>query len=101
MLRNYLITAIRHLIKEKAFSIINIMGLSLGMAFTIIILLWVQDELSYDKFHTNHDRIYHTYLRIIDARTTFNFQPTTSPEIGDAMLEEIPPLFSKHFISAS
>jgi putative ABC transport system permease protein len=90
MFRNYLITALRYLIKEKAFSFINIFGLSLGMAFAIIIFLWVQDELSYDKFNLNHDRIYHTYLRVFDVRTSFNFQPTTSPEIGKAMLDEIP-----------
>ncbi len=90
MFRNYLVIAIRHLLKDKAFSIINILGLSLGMAFTIIILLWIQDELSYDKFHKNHDRIYHAYLRVLDVRSSFNFQPTTSPEIGRAMLDEIP-----------
>lgn len=90
MFRNYLVIAIRYLLKNKAFSIINILGLSLGMAFTIIIFLWIQDELSYDKFHTKHDRIYHAYLRVLDARTSFNFQPTTSHEMAKAMLDDIP-----------
>ncbi len=90
MFRNYLVIAIRYLLKDKAFSMINILGLSLGMAFAIIIFLWIQDELSYDKFHSKHDRIYHAYLRVLDARTSFNFQPTTSNEIGKAMLDDIP-----------
>jgi len=90
MYRNYLVIAIRYLLMNKAFSIINILGLSLGMAFTIIIFLWIQDELSYDKFHTKHDRIYHAYLRVLDARTSFNFQPTTSHEMAKVMLDDIP-----------
>ncbi len=85
-----MIIAIRYLLKNKVFSIINILGLSLGMAFTIIVFLWIQDELSYDKFHVKHDRIYHAYLRVLDARTSFNFQPSTSNEIGKAMLNDIP-----------
>ena len=90
MFRNYLIIAIRYLLKNKVFSIINILGLSLGMAFTIIVFLWIQDELNYDTFHAKHDRVYHAYLRVLDARTSFNFQPSTSHEIGKAMLDDIP-----------
>ncbi len=90
MLRNYLLVAIRHILKDKAFSAINILGLSLGMAFTIVILLWIQDELSYDKFHAHHNRIYHVYLRVLDVHTSFNFQPTTSHEMAAAMLRDIP-----------
>ncbi len=90
MFWNTLVIAFRHILKNKAFSIVNILGLSMGMAFAIIILLWVQDELSYDKFHTRYDRIYHAYLRVLDARSAINYQSTTSPEIGRAMLDEIP-----------
>ena len=46
-------TAIRHLYKRKAFSLINILGLAIGMSCCIFILLWVSDELSYDRFHPN------------------------------------------------
>ena len=58
MLSNYLKIALRNLLKYKVYSLINILGLALGIACTILILLWVQDELSYDEFHTNADRIY-------------------------------------------
>ncbi len=58
MLRNYFKIAYRNLVKNKLFSLINIMGLAIGLTCSIIILLWVQDELSYDKFHKNHNRIF-------------------------------------------
>jgi putative ABC transport system permease protein len=58
MFKNYLTVAVRNLLRHKVYSIINIAGLSVGMACTILILLWVQYELSYDRFHENADRIY-------------------------------------------
>ena len=58
MLRNYLKIAWRNLLRNKAFSIINILGLTLGMACSLLIYLWVDDERSYDGFHANGDRIY-------------------------------------------
>jgi putative ABC transport system permease protein len=58
MIKNYLKIAGRNIIKNKLFSIINIMGLAIGLACSMLILLWVQDELSFDKFHTNHATIY-------------------------------------------
>ncbi len=58
MLFNYLKIAFRNLSRHKAFSFINIAGLAIGMACSIFILLWVRDELSYDQFHKNADRIY-------------------------------------------
>ena len=57
MLKNYFKIAWRNLLKNKAFSFINIMGLSIGIAVCFIIMLFVQDELSYDRFNTNADRI--------------------------------------------
>lgn len=58
MLKTYFKIAYRNLIKHKAYSIINISGLAIGMAASILILLWVQNELSYDKFHKNAGQIY-------------------------------------------
>lgn len=58
MMRNYIKIAFRNLLRHKAFSFINIFGLSIGMACSILILLWVHDELSYDKFHEGSDYIY-------------------------------------------
>ena len=51
MIRNYFRTAWRNLVKNKFYSFINISGLTVGLAVGILILLWVQDELSFDRFH--------------------------------------------------
>ena len=58
MLLNYLKIAFRNIIRHKAFSAINIAGLAIGMTCSIFILLWVQQELSYDRFHQNAKEIY-------------------------------------------
>jgi putative ABC transport system permease protein len=58
MLKNYLKIALRNLLRQKALSFINLAGLATGMACSILILLWVQEELSYDRFHAHADSIY-------------------------------------------
>ncbi|GGB24366.1 ABC transporter permease [Puia dinghuensis] len=57
MFKNYLTIAIRNLRKNKAHSFINIAGLSVGMAVALLIGLWIYDEISYDKYHANYNRI--------------------------------------------
>jgi predicted permease len=66
MLFNYIKVAVRRLFKEKGFSFINIFGLALGMACSLLILLWVQDERSVDKFHANESRLYWVYEKAYD-----------------------------------
>jgi putative ABC transport system permease protein len=58
MLRNYIKTAWRNLLKNKFYSVINIAGLTMGLAIGILILLWVQDELSFNSFHKKAANIY-------------------------------------------
>ena len=58
MFKNYLKIALRNLIKHKRYSLINILGLGIGLACFILIMLWVQYELSFDRFHKNCDDIY-------------------------------------------
>ena len=57
MLRNYLKIALRNLARNKGYSFINIGGLAVGMAVAMLIGLWVYDELTYDRYHENHDKI--------------------------------------------
>jgi putative ABC transport system permease protein len=64
MLKNYLKTALRHLVKSKLFSAINIAGLAVGLAACILIALYVQDETSYDEHWANADRIYRVNTRL-------------------------------------
>ncbi|MCJ7681452.1 MAG: ABC transporter permease, partial [Candidatus Aminicenantes bacterium] len=58
MLKNYFRTALRNISKNKLYSFLNIAGLAIGIACCMLILLYVQDELSFDRFHENADRIY-------------------------------------------
>ena len=62
MIRNYLTIAIRNLLRQPVYSLINIVGLAIGMAACMLIVLYIQDELSYDRHHPNAERIY----RIVD-----------------------------------
>ena len=58
MLRNYFTIAIRHLNRQKGYSLINVMSLALGISCCLLILLFIRDELSYDRFHDKADRIF-------------------------------------------
>jgi putative ABC transport system permease protein len=58
MLKNYLKTALRNFEKHKVYTVINVLGLTVGLAFFILIGLYVRGELGYDRFHENRDRIY-------------------------------------------
>src|SRR4051794_8463104 len=63
MLKNYFKIAFRNLLRNKGFSVINIVGLGIGMASALLILLWIQNEISYDQFHVKKDRIYEAWNR--------------------------------------
>ena len=65
MIRNFFKVAYRNLLRRKGFSFINITGLAIGMAAATLILLWIQDEVSYDQFHQNKDRIYETWNKVL------------------------------------
>ena len=58
MIKSYFFTAFRNILKYRSFSIINIIGLSISMAVCMLIILVVQDQLSYDNFHKHRNRIY-------------------------------------------
>ena len=63
MIKNYFKVALRNLKRNKAFAAINILGLSIGMASAMLILLWVKDELNFDNFYAKKDRLYTMYNR--------------------------------------
>lgn len=87
MLTNYIKVAVRNLLRQKAFSLINILGLALGIACTALIGMWVTDELSYDRFHADADRIY----RITATLPEMNVHAAvTSAPIAPAIKSEIP-----------
>ncbi len=72
MFTNYLKIAWRHLWRNKGFAVTNLLGLIIGISCTIFILLWVQDELTYDRFQKNYDNIYQ-----VIANRNFNNQVFT------------------------
>jgi putative ABC transport system permease protein len=74
MFKNYLKVAFRNIIRHKAFSTINILGLAVGMASSILILLWVQSELSYDRFNVHAEETYR-----ITAVANDQFKAAVSP----------------------
>ena len=63
MFKNYFITALRNLWRNKVFSVINIVGLAFGITCSLLILLWVQDEYGVDSLHKNRDQLYVVYER--------------------------------------
>ena len=70
MIKNYFKTAWRNLVKDKQFSFLNLVGLSTGLACSLLIYLWVTDELSIDKFNKKDSRLY----QVLKKRTDGNVQ---------------------------
>lgn len=90
MLSNHLALAVRHLKKRKFFSFINIFGLSVGVAVCLVILRYVDFELSYDRHHTNGPHIYRTILtRYLDGKFR-DIIPLTGYGTGPALKADIP-----------
>lgn len=89
MLGNYYKILIRNLAKNKAFSIINILGLTIGMASALLIFIWIQQEYSVEKFHEKADRLYAVYNREDDG--TRRWVNNSTPQIlGKTLLEKYP-----------
>ena len=89
MIRNYLKIAWRNLGKNRVFSFINIFGLALGLASFLLISLYVTDELSYDRFHENADRIYRVDSDIRMGGTDLSLSVTSDP-MGETLKREYP-----------
>ena len=89
MLKNYLRVALRNLRNHKAYSFINIIGLAVGIACCIAILLYVRDELSYDRFNRNADRIYRP--AVLGAINGHEINGAMSPAVmGPTIAHDIP-----------
>ena len=89
MLGNYLKFAIRLSLKHKVYSIINILGLAIGIAACMFILLYVQDELSYDKYNNNYERIYRVNTQGVLSGEKFNAPYTPTP-LAKSFLNDFP-----------
>jgi putative ABC transport system permease protein len=89
MIRNYVIIAGRHLLRNKAFSAINILGLSIGIATCLLILLTIFGELSNDRFHENADRIVRVVFRGSVQGGDIN-EAHVMPPVAEALAAEFP-----------
>lgn len=90
MLRNYLITAYRSLLRQKAFSIINIVGLAIGLAACLLIVQYASYELSYDRFFTGHENVYRLRLDRYNSGELGSQWAAGCSAIGKALKEEFP-----------
>ncbi|GAA4311511.1 ABC transporter permease [Mucilaginibacter gynuensis] len=89
MLKNYIIIAWRNLLNNKLYSAINIGGLALGMAISFMLLLYVYNEFSYDKFHANNDRLYRVMNnQPVDGEVRTG--SSTPKPLAEALLKDYP-----------
>jgi putative ABC transport system permease protein len=89
MISNYLKTVFRSLLKNKGFTFINILGLALGLATCLLIVFYVIDELSYDRFNTKYERIYRVNTDLKAGSNETSFAITAAP-VADALVKEFP-----------
>ena len=89
MIRNYFKVAIRNLFRDSFYSFINIFGLSIGITTCLLILLYVNDELSYDKFHKDHNRIYRVTTKAQLGEKEIAFIGVSSAPMADGLKNNI------------
>lgn len=89
MIKNYFTVAIRHLLKNKTFSLINILGLSTGIACCLLLALYIQDEFSYERHFSGHESVYRLYTTFTKDGNPESF-PRTSPPIAMDLIDEFP-----------
>ena len=89
MIKNYFVTALRNVVKNWSYSLLNIIGLSTGLAATIYISLFIIHELTYDQMHEKGENIYRTAVLGQMMNNTFDMAVTASP-MAQAMLEDYP-----------
>jgi len=94
MLRNYLIIAWRNILRNKTNSIINIAGLSIGMCCVILIVMYVQNELGYDKFFKNADHIFQVNMTAMDNGVPSTTGGNTAPKVGPTLTSSYPEIES-------
>jgi len=89
MFKNYLKIALRNIRRHKGFSFINIVGLAIGMACCILIVLFVRDELGYDSYHTQADQIYRV-IKKTETKGEMSVSLSTPPPLGPALVHDFP-----------
>src|SRR5690554_2237854 len=94
MIKNYLKVAIRNLLKNKIYSLVNIFGLAIGLATFILIVLYVVNEWNFDAFHPKSERIYRV-VQTTSSDIKIEEQASTPFPLGTALLDEFPDMIEK------
>lgn len=89
MLKNLIKTAIRHIRKHPGYSIMNILGLTLGISSALFLIIYVSDEVSYDRYHANADRIYRVSSKITEPDDQFTWIVAQIP-FGPQVVQDYP-----------
>lgn len=89
MIKNYFKTALRNIFRTKAFSLINIIGLAIGMAGTLLIMMYITSELSFENFHKNRKHIYRVDVDFGDEGSKMTFAGAMQA-LGPALVENYP-----------
>src|SRR5688572_18233569 len=84
MVKNYFKIAWRSLLKDKQFTVLNVLGLSAGLACSLLIFLWVNDELSFDRFFANDERLY----KLMERRS-YNGETSINEESSGRLSETV------------
>ncbi|MFC2112377.1 ABC transporter permease, partial [Bacteroidota bacterium] len=89
MFKNFIKTTLRSLVKDKYYSAINILGLAVGLTVTILIILYIYDELTFDRNHTLHERIYRLESDFMLDNKFHKFAATQIP-LAPTLMDEYP-----------
>ena len=91
MFKNYIKIAIRNLLKNRVYSLINILGLSIGLATSLLILLYVVNEWNYDQFHSKSERIFRV-VQTMESENNSEADASTPFLLGPVLDAEFPEL---------
>ncbi|MCP4727736.1 MAG: ABC transporter permease, partial [bacterium] len=93
MFKNYFKIAFRNIKGQKSYSIINISGLAVGLACCILMMLWVKEELSFDRFHENYNELSRIITKTTSSNQIIN-TTRTAPAAGPALVEQYPEIIN-------
>ena len=100
MLKHYIKVALRNFVKDKGYSLINLSGLSLALACSLLFLLWVQYEYNYESTHLNRENIYRVVATREQGGEVINSVSLPGP-LGQALVEEFPAVLNSTFLNVN
>src|SRR6478609_286419 len=89
MIKNLFTIAVRNILKDKTYSAINVLGLTIGITCSLFLLLYILDELSYDRYHKNADNIYRIVSNIKEPDNAFTWAVAQIP-LGEELRDNYP-----------